>query len=205
MVGTWEAAQLVGVSGVTLGQWARRGYIRASVVADVPHVYAFRDVAEAMVVHEMLERGVTHREIRQAIDRLGEYGDWPLTEASLATVHGKGAARVVVTTDDATYDVGDRGWQQVVEPANLEAIRSQLHRGGWVVRLLPDLEHIQVDPGRLGGRPSIRGRRIAAEDVAELAAAPNGVEELADGYGLTLAEIADARRWWQGVRRLQAA
>jgi DNA-binding transcriptional MerR regulator len=143
----WEAGQLAGVSGLTLGQWARRGYIRASMDAGTPHVYSFRDVAEAMVVHEMLERGVSHREIRHAIDRLDEYGDWPLTDAPIATLPEKGAARIVVTTEEGTYDVGDRGWQQVVEPESLEIIRGQLHRGGWAVHFSPSCSTSRSIPG----------------------------------------------------------
>ena len=49
------------------------------------------------------------------------------------------------------------------------------------------------------------GRGIVAQGVAELAAAPNGIEDLKDGYDLSEAEIADARRWWREVRRLEAA
>ncbi len=201
----WEAGQLAGVSGPTMGQWARRGYIRSSVSARSPRVYSFQDVAEAMVVHELLEREVVHREIREAINQLAEYGDWPLTDAPLGTVPGKGRARVVVTKPEGTYDVGVGSWQQAIEPENLETIRGQLRRGGWAVRTVPDLKYIEVDPERLSGRPSIRGRRIAAQDVAELAAEPNGIEELEEGYDLTEAEIADARRWWREVRRLEAA
>ena len=54
----WEAGQLVGVSGQKVGQWARRGYIRSSVSDGRPRMYSFQDVAEAMVVHDLLERGV---------------------------------------------------------------------------------------------------------------------------------------------------
>lgn len=201
----WEAGQLAGISGQTMGQWARRGYIRSSVSSNAPRVYSFQDVAEAMVVHDLLERGVVHRDIRQAIKRLHEYGDWPLTDAPLGTIQGTGRARVVVTKPEGTYDIGGHGWQQVVEPDNLETIRAQLRRGGWAVRTVPDLQHIEVDPERLSGRPSIRGRRIAAQDVAELAAEPNGIVELKEGYDLSEAEIADARRWWREVRRLEAA
>ena len=110
-----------------------------------------------------------------------------------------------MTKPEGAYDIGSRGWQQVVQPENPEAIRNQLRHGGWAARVIPDLHYIEVDPERLSGRPSIRGRRIAAQDVAELAAAPNGIEELKDGYDLTEAEIADARRWWREVRRLEAA
>lgn len=200
----WEAAQLAGVSGSTIGQWARRGYIRPSVRRATPFVYSFQDVAEALVVHDLLDRGVIHRDVRRAIDRLGEYGDWPLSGAPLATVPADAGARVVLRKDEVTYDVGDRGWQQVVEPDYLDVIRGQLGRGGWVVRLMPDLEHIEVDPDRLSGRPSIRGRRIAVQDVVELTSAADGIDALAEGYELSEAEIADARRWWRGVSGLEA-
>jgi uncharacterized protein (DUF433 family)/DNA-binding transcriptional MerR regulator len=200
----WEAGQLAGVSGLTIGQWARRGYIRSSVDAQSPHVYSFQDVAEAMVVHDLLERGVTHRDIKRAIKRLGAYGDWPLTDASLATAPGKGRARVVVREAEGTYDVGDLGWQQVVEPDHLEQIRRQLWRGGWALRRLPNLQHIEVNPDLLSGRPAIRGRRVSAQEVAEIADEPNGLEDLAEGYGLDTGEIQDARAWWGEVRRLAA-
>jgi uncharacterized protein (DUF433 family)/DNA-binding transcriptional MerR regulator len=201
----WEAGQLAGVSGLTIGQWARRGYIRSSVEDGTPRVYSFQDIAEAMVVHELLERGVRHRDIKHAIGALGDsYGDWPLTDAHLATVPGRSRARVIARESGGAYDIGNLGWQQVIEPENLEKIRAQLRRGGWAVRALPDLEHVEVDPDRLSGRPTIRGRRIAAEDVAEIAAARGGVETLREDYGLGEAEIADARRWWREVRRLEA-
>ena len=80
-----EAGELAGVSGNTIGQWARWGYIRPSQSAELPHVYSVEDVAEAAIVHTLLERGVRHRDIRRAIDRLDAYGDWPLSEAPLAT------------------------------------------------------------------------------------------------------------------------
>src|ERR687886_152685 len=42
-----EAGELAGVSGNTIGQWARWGYIRASQSGGDPHVYSVEDVAEA--------------------------------------------------------------------------------------------------------------------------------------------------------------
>lgn len=202
----WEAGQLAGVSGTTIGQWARRGYVRASVDSRTPHVYAFQDVAEAMVVHELLDRGVPHRDVKAAIERLAtRYGDWPLSEAPLATVPGVNRARLVVHEAHADYDVGDKGWQQVIEPERLDELRRQLGRGGWAVRALPDLRHIEVDPDRLSGRPTIRGRRIAAQDVALIASTPGGVELLVEDYELDEREIDDALRWWREVQRLETA
>ncbi len=201
----WEAGRLAGVSGLTIGQWARRGYIRSSVGEEIPRIYSFQDIAEAMVVHELLDRGVTHRDIKKAILELGDhYGDWPLTDARLATISSQSRARVIARESGADYDIGRLGWQQVIEPENLEKIRSQLRRGGWAVRALPDLEHIEVDPDRLSGKPTIRGRRIAAEDVAEIATARGGSATLREDYELDEAEITDARRWWREVRRLEA-
>ncbi|MGI8779293.1 MAG: DUF433 domain-containing protein [Solirubrobacteraceae bacterium] len=60
------------------------------------------------------------------------------------------------------------------------------------------------DPERLSGRPMIRGRRIAAEDVARIAEESGG-DVLVEDYELSEREIADARRWWDEVRRLDLA
>ena len=80
--------ELAGVTGNTIGQWARWGYIRASQSGGDPHVYSVEDVAEAAMVHALLERGVSHMMVRRAIAHLGDYGDWPLSEAPLAVTDG---------------------------------------------------------------------------------------------------------------------
>jgi uncharacterized protein (DUF433 family)/DNA-binding transcriptional MerR regulator len=203
----WEAGQLAGVSGNAIGQWARRRYIRASQSEDLPKIYSYQDVAEAMVVHDLLELGIKHQEIKKAIGRLASYGDWPLTHADLRTENVLDLAaspRLLAVEDDATYDIADRGWQQIVNPHHLTRISGELRRGGWAVRRLPSLSHIEVDPDRLSGRPVIRGRRVSARDVAETAEEPDGREALEEGYGLKLEEIEDARDWWREVRQLAA-
>jgi uncharacterized protein (DUF433 family)/DNA-binding transcriptional MerR regulator len=200
----WEVGQLAGVSGQKVGQWSRRGYISASQSNEIPKDYSYQDVAEAMVVHDLLDRGVTHGSIKKAISALREYGDWPLTAAVLATMKTTERTRLVARRAGELYDVGDRGWQAVITPDNLQMISGQLQRGGWAVRHLPNLEHIEVDPGLLSGRPAIRGRRIAAQEVAEISEEPNGWDDLVEGYGLSEAEINDARTWWHQVRQLAA-
>ncbi len=196
-----DVGRLAGVSGQKVGQWARRGYIRSSKFEGRPRAYSFQDVAEAMIVHELLERGATHRQIRTAIEALrSEWGSsWPLTHAHGLSTTPEG--RIVLETKEGPFDVGDRPWQQVISRENLERISQQLRRGGWAVRALPDLEHIEVDPETLGGRPVIRGRRIPAEEVAELASVVGGIEDLKEGFGVTEAEIHDATRWWAATRR----
>ncbi|HZO98642.1 MAG TPA: DUF433 domain-containing protein [Gaiellaceae bacterium] len=197
-----EVGLLAGVPGHTIGQWARRGYIKSSVSSSPPpRVYSYQDIAEAMVVHDLLDHDVPHRDIKKAIESLKQYGDWPLTHAPLAVAGG----RVFSAEGDQTYDVGRRGWQQVVAPENLTRIASELRRGGWAVRKHPELEYIEVDPDLLSGRPTIRGRRVPAAKVAAMASTTEGREILRDDYDLTEAEITDAERWWQATSELVAA
>src|SRR2546423_11384802 len=60
-----EAGELAGVSGNTIGQWARWGYIRSSQSSGEPRVYSVEDVAEAAIVRALLDRGVGHAQVRR--------------------------------------------------------------------------------------------------------------------------------------------
>ena len=112
-----EAGELVGVSGTTIGQWARHGYIRPSQSAELPHVYSVEDVGEAAIVSSLLARGVRHADVRAAIERLRSYGEWPLSEARLATTAGDARPRIVLREDGRSFVLGERGWQlAIVEP-----------------------------------------------------------------------------------------
>lgn len=133
----WEAGQLAGVSGNKIGQWARRGYIVASPSADVPEGLPATRAWPRIVVHDLLERGVVHGDIRTAIAALHDYGDWPLTGADLGTVATHGKARLVAEREGIAYEIGERGWQRVVNPEHLSKIRSELQRGGWAVEDFP--------------------------------------------------------------------
>ena len=116
--------ELAGVSGNTIGQWARWGYIRASQSAGDPHVYSVEDVTEAAMVHTLLERGVSHMMVRRAIAHLGEYGKWPLSEAPLAVADG----RIVLNEREGAFALSPRGWQRMLTPPPLEDVRLRLRR-----------------------------------------------------------------------------
>ncbi len=121
---------MAGTTGNTIGQWARWGYIRSSVSEGEPRVYSVEDVAEAVIVGELLSRGVPHADIRRAIQRLGEeYGDWPLSEAPLGTADERGRARVVLRERDGLYALSSRGWQLIATPPAIEEVRLRLNRG----------------------------------------------------------------------------
>jgi DNA-binding transcriptional MerR regulator len=204
-----EVGRLAGVSGDRIGQWARRGYIQSSQSTGRPRVYSFQDVAEAMMVHDLIERGLDLRLIRSMIQQLrNRYGAWPLASAPLYAEYGSDDRfQAVVLQEGATlYDV-----RRLSEPLLdrmgpvLVRITEQLRRGGWAARQVPELRYIEVDPDRLSGRPAIKGRRIAAEFVGQLATRPGGVDILKEDYELSDEEIADARRWWETVQRYELA
>jgi DNA-binding transcriptional MerR regulator len=120
-----EVGEMAGVTGNTIGQWARWCYIRASQDAGDPHVYSVEDVTEAAMVHALLERGVSHAQVRRAIARLTEYGTWPLSQAPLATTDGR-HPKIVLRERDGTYALSPRGWQLMVAPPPLEDVRLRL-------------------------------------------------------------------------------
>ena len=124
-----EVGELAGVSGTTIGQWARRGYIRSSASDGEPRVYSVEDVAEAAIVGELLDRGVAHGDIRRAIERLrDEYGDWPLSGAPLGTASARGRARVVLRERNGFYLLAPRGWQLMTAPPEIDEVRLRLNR-----------------------------------------------------------------------------
>lgn len=122
-----EAGELAGVSGSTIGQWARWGYIHASQSQGDPHVYSVEDVAEAAIVHELLQRGVRHVQVRRAIEHLRGYGTWPLSDAPLATTR-EPSPRLVLRENDEAYALCPRGWQLIAAVPPLDDVRLRLAR-----------------------------------------------------------------------------
>ena len=119
-----EVGEMTGVTGNTIGQWARWGYIRASQSDGVPHVYSVEDVAEAAIVHALLERGVSHMQVRRAIAHLP--GTWPLSDATLAVTEG---ARPKIVLDGA-FVLSPRGWQATTAPPPMHPVRLRLRHAG---------------------------------------------------------------------------
>jgi DNA-binding transcriptional MerR regulator len=122
-----EAGELAGVSGTTIGQWARRGLIRSSVSDEEPRVYSVEDVTEAAIVRALLERGVRHADVHRLIGRLRAYGDWPLSQAALATTVD-GSPLVVLREDEGDWVLTARGWQRPAAPLALREVRLRLNR-----------------------------------------------------------------------------
>ena len=125
-----DVAELAGVSGTTIGQWARRGYIRSSQSEGEPRVYSVEDVGEAAVVADLLARGVRHADVRRTVARLGDaYGPWPLSEARLAVTAGERRPRIVLRENGRAWALGARGWQQLAVLPELEEVQLRLRHG----------------------------------------------------------------------------
>jgi hypothetical protein len=129
-----EVGELTGVSGTTIGQWARWGYIRSSQSdgeGGRARIYAVEDVAEAAVVADLLARGVRHADVRATIRRLGRsYGAWPLSEARLATSGDHGRPQVVLRENGTAWALGARGWQRLAVVPELDDVRVRLRHAG---------------------------------------------------------------------------
>jgi uncharacterized protein (DUF433 family)/DNA-binding transcriptional MerR regulator len=201
-----EVGRLAGVSGQRIGQWARFGYIRSSRSEETPRIYSYQDVAEAMVVHALVEAGVEYDVLRATIQALRErYGhDWPLQKARLKVpADQEGAERpsrkrtVVAEGVDLPVD------HPVLTEQGLVEIATDLRRGGWAARSIPDLDYVEVNPDRLSGRPVIRGTRIPAEHVGRIANRTGGHRILRRDYDLSDEQIESARRWWEVVHEYE--
>ena len=122
-----DVGALVGVSGTTIGQWARRGYIDSSQRRREPRVYAVEDVVEAAIVRTLLDRGLPRAEVRRAVGRLREDAPrWPLSRLRLGTVADSGCARLLVHTDGGWQELTARGWQRIVALREVEEVPVRL-------------------------------------------------------------------------------
>ena len=204
----YEVGQLAGVSGDRIGQWARYGYICSSQSNGRPRIYSYQDVAEAMVVHSLITDGMPMRNIRMAVQNLRqEFGPWPLQDAPL---YSESDRRILLMDSGELFeaDATNMPGHGVIYPTvqqNLKQIATDLRRGGWAARELPDLEHIEVNPERLSGRPTIKGRRIPARFVGETAQTQGGRALLRTDFDLEPAQIDDAVSWLESVDSYLAA
>jgi uncharacterized protein (DUF433 family)/DNA-binding transcriptional MerR regulator len=192
----FRAGALAGVSGNRIGQWARYGLIQPTHFKGRPaNLYEFRDVAEAIVVHWLVERGFTYDQIHIAIERArAEDYLWPLQEAPVGVaqhaIEGDPRGTIVFELTRGVY-VDD---QLTLQPHMFERARDVLLRGGWIADRL-GLQRIEVDPAKLNGTPVLRGRRWPVERVAQLAADAPGKRVLIEDYGLRPDEIVESERW----------
>lgn len=196
-----EVGRLAGVSARRIGQWARYGIIPS--LSSKPRIYSYADAGEAVLVRYLVEQGLRPRDVREIVENLRtRYGPWPLASAPL---EHEGRFVVVREGDELIFSA-IKDEHEVIAGTfiDLKVVREALSRGGWVAYKHPR-EHIEVDPDRLSGRPTVKGRRIATETVAELADRDEGREVLVEDFGLSDEEIEDAVDYETDVKEAIAA
>src|SRR3954454_15590878 len=99
-----EVAEMAGVSGTTVGQWARRGLIRSSQRDEEPRIYSVEGVAEAAIARALTGAVVRHVAIHRAIKLLP--GSYPLSAADLAVLDGVKLARLAGEAVDVLTPAG---------------------------------------------------------------------------------------------------
>jgi uncharacterized protein (DUF433 family)/DNA-binding transcriptional MerR regulator len=200
-----RAGALAGVSGNTIGQWARYGLIRPSVYEGRPaNRYAFFDVAEAIVVHWLRDQGFAYTEIHDAVEAARESGaTWALLRPDLGVARAvEGDRGVIAVRHGGQYvEISRPGEQAVLKPEHFALAGDMLRTGGWLADQL-GLDRIEVDPAKLGGAPSLRGRRWPVERVARIAADAEGRAILIDDYGLDDRDVEESVRWTSAAAAL---
>lgn len=175
-----EVSHLTGVSPRRIGQWAGRGCIARSRPESAKHPFSYQDVAETLLARKLSEAGVPFADVRRTVTKLREEcGNWPLRDAPLQTDEYR---RMLLETGFTPAATG------------LRAIVSALADGGWA-SMEESLSRIAVDPAVMSGTPAIRGRRIAAMFVGNVAETSSGREILKTDYELSEEEIDEGRRW----------
>lgn len=191
---------LAGVSGRSIGQWARTGLITPTVFEGRPaNLYSFYDVAEAVIVKWLLSQDFSHKVIRDALkDLRADQPQWPLLSEGFGVGRSSVDDRGILVRKDARdvyVSIADDHPEQIVlKPELLDAVRDVLRYGGWLAYDL-GLSHIEVEPLKLGGQPTIRGRRWTVDQVARIAADPEGRVVLLEDYELEPVEIDEAVAW----------
>lgn len=146
-------------------------------------------------MRKLAEAGVRLADVRRAVTGLREEcGNWPLRDAPLPMDEYR---RMLLETDG-------RLWDFTSGASGRRAIGSALANGGWAAVEEP-LSRIAVDPAVMSGTPTIRGRRITAMFVGNMAETPSGREILKTDYELSEEDIDEGRRWWVKVLEYAAA
>lgn len=162
----------VALSGATKAQlygWNKNGLLPPEISADKTEgfLWSFRDIV-ALRTFIKLRSNHSLQAIRKALSNLRELN---LTDHPASYTLTSDGTSVFLVEDDginATDLLRKRG-QTII--TNLDdVLKGFLHPSekGYVVDLVHPRKHLEVNEGKLGGFPTIRGTRVAYDTIANL-------------------------------------
>ena len=190
-----QVAELAGVSARRLKSWWEIGLVRPTFERRLSdrtwvRLYGYYELLEALVVAELVGRGVATRHVHEIVDRLRSRGrDAPLSQVTFASR----GSEVYFQEDDGEWEAGRRGQIVLAHVLHLEplcdrilaAVRQRRGEPGAVERVR----------GRAGGKPVFAGTRVSVAVVKELLSAGQPAAEVSAAYpSLEEADVETAVR-----------
>jgi uncharacterized protein (DUF433 family) len=219
LYGVGQAAALLGVrSPATLRRWldgyTRDGRLYRPVIRAEPtgdDVLTWGEFVEARYLAGLRADGASLQLLRQVVDALrAEYGQYPLANAR-PFMDGRDVVRRVqerLGVPRRLQLVVVRNGQTKLSPVAQDFVdHVEYAQDDLAAALRPagPRSPVVIDPTRGFGMPSIEGRNIRTEILAELSVAGESNEAIADAYDLTTDQVEAALRFELQVARTAVA
>jgi len=218
--GIKEAARCLGMSVATLDSWvngrtyptaAGTKFFRPLVELTSPGLLSFYNLVEA---HILLSTRKKHQvempAIRRAIDYVKKTypSSHPLLSENFLT-DGKDLfiKKIETTLGEQTINVSMSGQLGFGPILDFYLRRIERDEKGWPIKLFPvrmnwpgDLDSdpprvVVIDPGVSSGRPVVNGTGVMAEIIVGRFNSGEGIESIADDYGLQVSQIEEVIRY----------
>ncbi|WP_420612099.1 DUF433 domain-containing protein [Candidatus Spongiisocius sp.] len=181
-----EVARIVRRHPDTVARWTRGADPLHHVESD--RIISFLDVISLWVISELVMRGVPKREIRVGGEYVAEHvgTNYPFAHQSLATVGAGFFGKFREWVDLGKG--GQRSFPEVIEEL-LSPIEfgPDLHASVW-----RPAEGVWLNPKVQAGTPCVDGTRVPTRAIADLEAAGDHIEDIADDLSLDIGQVRAA-------------
>lgn len=181
-----EVARMLRRDPETIGRWTRSKEPLHGVAAT--RIFSFLDVISLLVISELIDRGVSKREIRAGAEYLADKLDthFPFAHEEIAT-----AGAAFFGNVGAWVDVGKRG-QGAFELVIRDFLRPIEYGANHLAAIWRPQPGVWVNPSVQAGAPCIEGTRVPTRIVADLRAAEEHPEDIAEDLLLDLTQVQAA-------------
>jgi uncharacterized protein (DUF433 family) len=197
------ASKMSGASVGQLAYWRKTGVLQPEIEAETPpYLYSFRDIV-ALRTFAWLRGDHPLQMIRRSLDTLREFD---MVEHPSSHQLVKLGSSIGFVKDDQVIDLAmEPGQVTIGTLADVFDAFETVNRRH-VDPLLHPRDGVEVNPGRLGGWPTITGTRVPFDVVASLISDGSVLPEEVDNFypGVSAAEARDALDFQRSIRN-QAA